>query len=126
MTKCILIFLLIIFISCNRSHNSSIIKQQEMQQVLWDIIRADALAQQIATRDSTKKLSAETVRLTKEVFKIHNITEDQFKKSYAYYSGHPDVLKVMFDSLNVQQIRKNNLEMQQRTRPVIDTNIRKQ
>ena len=110
MIRCILIISLsILFHSCKESIPSGIIKPAKMQQILWDIIRADILSQQIVNGDSTrsKSLADEKTKLTKNVFLIHNITEDEYKKSYSYYTQHPDKLKIMLDSLNAQQVRKS-------------------
>lgn len=107
MTRCILICLLpVFFYSCKESVPSGIIKPAKMQEILWDVLRADALSQQITNRDSSKILAEEDVRLTRKVFAIHNITEEQFQKSYSWYTQHPDKMKTILDSLNAQQIRK--------------------
>lgn len=100
-----LFILIIICNSCNTG-SASIISLNKMQQVLWDVMRADALAQQLSIKDSTIKLSAESKRLCSQVFLIHNITEEQFKKSYLYYTGHPDEMKIITDSISIQQARR--------------------
>ena len=100
-----LFILIIICNSCNTG-SASIISLKKMQQVLWDVMRADALAHQLSLKDSTIKLSAESKRLCAQVFLIHNITEEQFKKSYLYYTGHPDEMKIITDSISIQQARR--------------------
>jgi len=107
MTRCILISLILVFFySCKESVPSGIIKPAKMQEILWDVLRADVLSQQISSRDSSKVLAEENVRLTKRVFAIHNVTEEQYQKSYSWYTRHPDKMKTILDSLNAQQIRK--------------------
>ena len=97
--------LLLLFVySCNTT--SSIIPQKKMQAIIWDLMKADALAQQLILKDSLKKLPQESKKITDRVFVIHDITEDQFKKSYQYYSEHPDILKIIMDSINAQESRK--------------------
>lgn len=111
MIRCTVISLILVFFySCKESIPSGIIKPDKMQEILWDVLRADALSQQIINRDSSKKGAEENVKLTKKVFAIHNITEQQFQKSYSYYTQHPDKLKIILDSLNAQQIRKAAVE----------------
>jgi hypothetical protein len=110
MTRCILIIsITVFFFSCKESIPFGIIKPAKMQQVLWDVLRADALSHEIVKIDPSKSLSDENIKLTKKVFLIHNITEEQFQKSYSYYTQHPDKMKTMLDSLNVQQVRKNTI-----------------
>jgi hypothetical protein len=82
-----------------------------MQQILWDVLRADALSQQLIKGDSAKLLAEENVKLTKDVFLIHKVTEEQFQKSYDYYTHHPDIMSSMLDSLNAQQSRMSTLEV---------------
>ena len=111
MTKNILIILVFIFFySCSESTPSGIIKPKKMQEILWDIIRADALAKQLVKNDSAKILVNESAKLTKEILLIHNIEERQFEKSYSYYTHHPDIMRVMFDSISAQQTRNSPIE----------------
>jgi hypothetical protein len=117
MIRCILIFLVSVFItSCKESLPSNIIKQKKMQEVLWDVFRADALSRQIVSTDSSKSLQEETIKLTEKVFLIHNITKEQFEKSYSYYAHHPDIMKTILDSLNAQQTRISNIELTHRNK----------
>ena len=126
MTRCTLICLVLLFFySCKESIPSGVIKPAKMQEVLWDVLRADALSRQIINRDSSKKLAEENVRLTKKVFAIHNITEEQFQKSYSYYTQHPDKMKTILDSLNSQQIRKANADTLTLRKPVHKDSISK-
>jgi len=112
MIRCIVIISIsVFFYSCKESTPSGIIKPKKMQEVLWDVLRADALSQQLVKSDSAKSLADESVKLTKKVFLIHNISEEQFEKSYTYYTNHPDIMRTMLDSINAQQIRKSNLEI---------------
>ncbi len=112
MMKCILIIsICILCYSCKDSISAGIIEQNKMQEILWDVLRADALSQQIINRDPAKSLAAENIRLTRKVFLIHNITEEQYEKSYSYYTHHPDMMRTILDSLNVEKTRMGNIEM---------------
>ena len=112
MIRCIVIISISVFFSsCKESTPSGIIKPKKMQEVLWDVLRADALSQQLVKSDSAKSLADESVKLTKKAFLIHNISEEQFEKSYTYYTNHPDIMRTMLDSINAQQTRKSNLEI---------------
>lgn len=82
-----------------------IIKPNKMQEILWDVFRADALSQQLVKNDSTKIIAEENNRLTIKVFAVHNVTKEEFDKSYAYYSQHPDIMRTVLDSLSAQKIR---------------------
>ena len=112
MIRCILIISISFLIySCKESTPSGIIEKNKMQEILWDVLRADALSQQLVKTDSAKLLADKNIKLTKDVFLIHNVTEEQFQKSYSYYTQHPDIMSNMLDSLNAQQTRMSTLEV---------------
>lgn len=108
-----------IIISCNSGNNtpSNIIQPKEMQSILWDVMRAQTLANEIAIKDSSIKAAAETKSLSKEIFRIHKTDSSNFNKSYNWYVKHPDVLKLIFDSLYAQKERENTLRMKEKNGP---------
>jgi CRISPR/Cas system CSM-associated protein Csm2 small subunit len=89
---------------------SGVISKEKMQEVLWDVLRAEALSQEIIKKDSSKSSAVESAMLTKKIFSIHHITEEEFKKSYSYYSAHPDIMKEILDSITAKQIRKGSVD----------------
>src|SRR5215813_352679 len=99
-------FLFIIFSCARKDKHGSILPEKKMRDVMWDMIRADQYATDYLLRDSTKKRKEESVKLYDEIFRIHKITADEFKKSLAYYSSRPDLLRDIIDSLAT---RKNEL-----------------
>ena len=117
------IFFLIVlgfFASCLEKNKVplEIIHPEEMQKILWDIIRAQALATEIARKDSNVNEIAETKVLTQKVFEIHKISSTTFNQSYSWYTSHPDVMRTLFDSLNAQTQRESRLEMKEGHSPL--------
>ena len=102
-----------ILFSCSGKNKvpAEIIQQKEMQDILWDVIRAQALSGEIARKDSSINEIAETKLLTQKVFEIHNITPSAFDLSYAWYTSHPEMMRIIFDSMNSQNQRQNDLKM---------------
>lgn len=102
-----------ILFSCSGKNKvpAEIIKQKEMQDILWDVIRAQALSGEMAHKDSTINEVAQTKILTQKVFEIHNITSSAFDQSYAWYTSHPEMMRIIFDSMNNQNQRQNDLRM---------------
>ena len=98
------------FVACSSPDQtpSGIISAEEMKPLMWDVMRAQNLAQQRAKKDLTLNDSTETVRLTEKVFDIYKINREEFKKSYDWYIKHPAVLKEIFDSLYFQKQRNIN------------------
>jgi hypothetical protein len=76
-----------------------------MQQVLWDMIQAERFRETFI-RDSALDLKAETFKLYAQVFDVHNVTKDEFVKSYKFYMSRPDISRDMFDSLATQANRQ--------------------
>lgn len=96
---------------------SGIIKPKEMQNILWDVIRAQALSVEIAHKDSTINEVTETKALSQKIFEIHNIKSADFDRSYTWYTNHPNMMLTIFDSLNNQIQRQNELKMKERSKP---------
>lgn len=88
---------------------SNIIQPKEMKSILWDVIRAQSLAGEIARRDTSVNFTFETKALSQKVFDIHKTDSTHFNQSYNWYIRHPVALKLIFDSLYVQKQRENNL-----------------
>lgn len=107
MRNCIVFFCLLIFISCGNKNKipEGILKPDVMQAVLWDVIKADAFTAEIIRKDSAKKTADVNLKLQEEVFTIHKITRKIFYKSYDYYKENPGKLKVIMDSMIVQEER---------------------
>jgi hypothetical protein len=109
-----------LFISCLGKNKvpSEIIQPGKMQKILWDVIRAQALSTEIARKDSTVNEIAETKVLTQKVFEIYKITSTTFNQSYMWYTNHPDIMRIVFDSLNAQNQRESQLEMKEKHTPL--------
>ena len=104
----ILIFFLVILYSCSEKTNipKGIIKLPQMEEVLFDMMKADALASEIVKQDSSLKLPAMNIELYKKVFSAHNITRTVFDSSYSFYEKHPEMMRILLDSMNVLRERK--------------------
>jgi Domain of unknown function (DUF4296) len=82
-----------------------VIPQNKMQEVLWDMMRADQFLNEfILNRDSGLDKAAERVKMYNKVFSIHHISREQFNKSFRYYKDHPSIFKVMMDSISKPKI----------------------
>lgn len=74
-----------------------------MQDVMWDMGRADQLLNDILLKnDSSLNRDTESIKLYKEVFRIHNITKEKFQQSFSFYQKHPVLLKIILDSINAR------------------------
>ncbi|MEO7264732.1 MAG: DUF4296 domain-containing protein [Ferruginibacter sp.] len=101
------LFLLVILGSCSGdSLPKEIIPPTQMQDVLWDYLRADVYTTDFIVTDSTKNAVTENIRLQKIVFAKHKVSKQQFYKSYNYYLEHPELMTQLLDSMMAMQNRK--------------------
>ena len=107
---------IILFFSCAKNGGKpDVLPQNKMTAVMWDMIRADQYVSDFLLKDSTRNKKTESTRLYDEIFHIHKITPQQFKKSLTYYSSRPDLFRPIIDSLAK---RKNESSPFQPARPV--------
>ncbi len=108
MSRVTLAILLIAIFSCKNKKDipSDVLKPEKMQLVLWDMIRADQLSQEILLHDSSRKVQPENLKLYSKVFQAHKISNEKFKTSFAFYQDRPDLLRVIFDSIHVKRTRE--------------------
>lgn len=94
---------------------SGVIGKEEMEKILWDMMLADQYAANYIIKDSAKvNVKMETLKLYEEVFRLHKVSRDEFRKSFQFYQERPDITRVMFDSLLA---RGNRARMENYTRP---------
>jgi Domain of unknown function (DUF4296) len=107
----ILLLLLLVIMGCasNDGVPGNIIPKDRMENILWDMIQADQFSNQYLIKDSSRiNVKKETVKLYAEVLKIHNISKEEFKNSFQFYLGRPDLEKKMLDTLS-ERARKLKL-----------------
>jgi|SRR6185437_2501471 len=93
---------------------SGVLSRQKMEDVLWDMIQADQYSS-FLTKDSAHiDLKEERLRLYQQVFLLHGVSREQFRKSYDYYMARPDLTQMLFDSL---QSKGNRLRSEAYSRP---------
>jgi len=96
---------------------SGILPLSKMQTVMWDMIQADQYAALSVAKDSSGHINTktETLKLYEEVFRLHEVSREEFSKSYQYYLDHPEINQQLFDSLISQGTR---LRTESYSRPV--------
>ncbi len=106
---------------------SGIISQDKMEKILWDMIEADQYSNLYLIKDSfhvtkdsvripkdsihgTKDsfrvkrdsvwvdVKLETLKLYQQIFQLHQVSREDFEKSFQYYIGRPDLTRHLFDS----------------------------
>ncbi len=90
---------LLLITACHNNLPKGVLKPEKMQKVLFDVIQADELINLKYTADTSLNRFSQSVELYQTVFKIHNISSDDFKRSFTFYQNHPALLKPILDSL---------------------------
>lgn len=105
--------ILIMLVACT-DHNKipkGIIGQEKMQKVLWDMMLVDRYATNFIINqpnDSFDVKKEKAMALYEQVFRLNNISSDEFLKSYKFYLGRPDLIKIMFDSISTRADRQRD------------------
>ncbi len=89
-----------------------------MSGIIWDLVKAQALASEVARKDSSMNVEARRKILTREVFEIHKTDSNDFDKSYDWYTNHPELLRIMIDSLYIQKQRENEQLIREGFKPI--------
>src|ERR1043166_3238858 len=101
----LVLFILLFTLGCSdkKTVPRNILSPLIMQQVMWDMIRADEFVTDfIWKNDSAINRQEESIQLYEKIFQIHHITKQQFQKSLIFYREHPRFLKIIVDSLTTK------------------------
>lgn len=99
-----LFFLLNLFLFLTGCKNSKkipagVLTQNEMQLIMWDLIRADEYVSNFLLKDSGIIEKQARLQYYNDIYKIHETDEEQFRQSLSFYQSRPDLMKVIMDSL---------------------------
>lgn len=105
----LLILFSLLFFSCSNKGSvpDGVLSKNEMQDILWDMMRADEMVNYYGNTDSTFKSTDRNLELYQKVFQLHGTTKEEFRRSMEFYQSHPDVLQPILDSLKTFAERKS-------------------
>lgn len=106
-----LIFLLLavlLFAACGSRDKVpvGIIPTRTMETIVWQLMQSDEYVNTLLAKDSAKKSSTERMLRYQEIFELNKTSMAEFKKSYQFYMAHPDITKLMFDSIIARASRQ--------------------
>ena len=76
-----------------------------MEKILWELTQADIFTQDFISKDSSKNLTVENLKLQQKIFAKYKTDKNIFYKSYEYYIKHNELLKPLLDSMIVKNGR---------------------
>lgn len=107
MKRSLLLLFIIFFVSGCKSKNSipgGVLSQKKMQLVLWDMMRADQfLADYVLNKDTSLNKTTESLKQYEQIFAIHKVSKDEFRRSFSFYQNHPVLFKAIMDSINAPE-----------------------
>ena len=102
----LIFFSCLFLLACNQNKvPKDVISQTKMESVFWDYVQADIYVKDFVSLDSSKNPVKENALLQEEVFKKHDITREDFNKSYKYYATHEKLMTAILDSITAKQQR---------------------
>jgi hypothetical protein len=92
----------------NQPAEGRILSSVKMQDVMWDFLQADAYTEFYLKKDSSKNIFLQNAALQKKIFSLHQITKEDFYKSFDYYNNHSSDMRIILDSVSAKAERKRN------------------
>jgi Domain of unknown function (DUF4296) len=113
----------VLLFSCDNKQvpEGKILSNDKMQAVMWDIIQADVYTEVYLKKDSSKNIFLQNAALQKNVFSLHQISKEDFYKSYDFYSSRSSDMRILLDSISAKAERQRNKKMEKRYSPTQPT-----
>lgn len=94
--------LLCLLCACSGDVPKGVMPPQKMEAVLNDVIHADEWVDFARLQDSTFLKFSKRAALYDSVFRLHQISKEDYRKSMAFYQSRPDLLKEILQSLRTK------------------------
>jgi hypothetical protein len=82
-----------------------ILDQNKMADLLNEVALAEGFAESYLFKDTLQSKDTLVQKELDKVLQLHQISMDQFTKSYYYYKTHPEEFKVLVDTANARASR---------------------
>jgi Domain of unknown function (DUF4296) len=105
MNRIVVLFFLFLVVGCNTRNDvpNGILPPQKMQQVMWDMMQVDGLV--AYSYDTLIKKPGKRTELYYTVLSNYKISQEEFRENMQFYQTRPDLLKIVFDSLQQMALR---------------------
>lgn len=97
----VIISFLLLLPACknNKKIPGGVLSQDEMQLIMWDLIRSDEYISEFLLKDSGIDEKKARLQYYSDVYQLHDTDQEQFRQSLSFYQSRPDLMKVIMDSL---------------------------
>lgn len=103
-----ILFICLVMISCSKQSKKEILGKEKMIEMITEVSLADAYAEVYILKDSTLKRDSVLQQELNAVYKINQVTQNQFAESYHFYSSNPKIFKEIIDSAHARAYRKKD------------------
>jgi hypothetical protein len=125
------ILAMVFIVSCDSKSMvpEGIIPVARMEVIVWQLMQVDEYVNTLLVKDTARKSSTERAIRYQQVFELNKTSKETFQQSYRYYMAHPEITKLMFDSVIVRAGRQRTELYKTRTdsgvKPVVDTSVKR-
>lgn len=98
---------LLFIVACSSKNKvpKDILPKQQMEDVLWDLLRGGEMLEIYKLpKDTSSDKAAIAQKWYDEIFRLHKIDRNTFQKSYTWYKKHPEMMKELLDSITNKKI----------------------
>ena len=108
--KWISALLLTFIFSCTGRNTipSGILKPDQMEKVLYDVLIAEGYSETFLYKDSSQNKEYWMDEQLDKVLAIHKVSQETFMKSYDFYKNRPDLLKPIADTMDAKSRRNRD------------------
>lgn len=105
MNRIFVLVILFSILSCNTDKDipKGILPPEKMQYIMWDMMQADGLVSY--SFDTMMRKPAKRMELYNTALNTHKLSQEEFRKNIQFYESRPDLLKIVFDSLQQMALR---------------------
>ncbi|MFN0083200.1 MAG: DUF4296 domain-containing protein [Ferruginibacter sp.] len=122
--KLIYLLMCAVLLYACRTNPKDILSGENMENILWELTKADAFTQEFIVKDTSADLVKENLKLQQKIFAKNNTDRKTFYKSYDYYLHHEELLKPLLDSIVVKNGRIKENERLKKIIKVDDEQIK--
>ncbi len=100
MRKVLIIVCLFLF-SCNAANDpKSMVSQDKMKVIVWQLMQADEYYTRNSVVDSTWRTSRKNVQFYQQIFDLNKVSREQFYATMSDLEKHPIEFKIFMDSVS--------------------------
>jgi hypothetical protein len=106
----VLVLLCVSSCTQNQREPEQLIPPAQMEQILWDYIKADVYAVEFFKKfNAAANDTLFNLKMQKTIFDHYKVRPQNFFRSYRYYCTHPEKMSVILDSIEARQNREKRI-----------------